>query len=320
MNVNNDMPAIKKQDKQKINKTVIITDYRCNNNCIFCIYRERREELVPRTTREIIELMDIARKRGSNYLEFIGGEFSIRPDCIELVKYGKRIGFDTISLTTNGRMYSYPKFAKAMVKAGLTSIVFSIHGPNAKIHDKLTQSPGSFKQLMAGWENFRKLSFKNIGTNTTIVKQNYKLLPEIGKLLFGNDIRNAEFIYVDPNYGGARMDFFNIMPTITDVMPYIKKCLDIGKINKISHWHIRYMPLCYLSDYLDQISELQEKKIFHTEHFGPDFQNFDVERSREMVGREKSKVCKKCKLNNVCEGIWKEYAKHHGLKELKIVS
>lgn len=303
----------------KINKTVIITDYRCNNNCIFCIYKERREEMIPRSTMEIMAIMQEARKRDNNYLEFIGGEFSIRPDCLDLVKYGNRIGFTTISLTTNGRMYSYPKFTKAMVAAGLTGIVFSIHGPNAKIHDKLTKSPGSFDQLMAGWDNFIKLGFKNIGSNTTIVKQNYKYLPQIGRLLFNKNINNAEFIFVDPNNGGAKIDFFDIMPKITEVMPYVKKCLEIGKKNKLPHWHIRYMPLCYLTDYLDQISELEEKKIFHTEHLAPDFQNFDVEKSREIAAREKSKICKKCKLNDICEGVWKEYVKNYGLSELKAV-
>ena len=35
---------------------------------------------------------------------------------------------------------------------------------------------------------------------------------------------------------------------------------------------------------------------------------------------EKTKKCKGCKLFNQCEGIWKEYLKHYGDKELKPVT
>ena len=300
-------------------KSVIITDYECNNNCLFCIDQEKRGRFRPRTTVEIIAELVAAKKRGSTYIEFIGGEISIRPDCFTIVREAKKLDFTVISLTTNGRMYSYPEFVKKMKAAGLTSIVFSIHGHNARLHDKLTRSPGSFNQLKKGLANFRKLGFKNIGSNTTIVRQNYKSLPLIGEFIYGLGIRNSEFIFVDPTSGGGKVDFFKVVPKINEIIPYVRKCLAIGRDKNIPHWHIRYLPLCRLSDYLDQISELQEVRTFHTVHIAPDFQNFDVERSRATIGRIKSKVCRECTLNNICEGVWKNYADKYGLEELKPV-
>ncbi|MFH1712561.1 MAG: hypothetical protein ABH896_00010, partial [Candidatus Jacksonbacteria bacterium] len=101
--------------------------------------------------------------------------------------------------------------------------------------------------------------------------------------------------------------------------PYVRKCLDVGKKNNIYHWAIRYVPLCHFQDYLDQVSELQEVKTFKTEHLAPDFENFNVEESRQEIGRIRPGKCKKCKLFGQCEGIWKEYLKHYGDKELKPV-
>ena len=83
------------------------------------------------------------------------------------------------------------------------------------------------------------------------------------------------------------------------------------------HWDIRYVPLCHFVGYEDQISELQEVKIFHTKHLAPDFENFDVEKSRKEVGRIKPKKCEKCKYFNFCEGIWRVYFEHYGDEELK---
>ena len=302
--------------KNKIKKTVIIIGYACNNRCMFCI-DENKRKLYNKTTQEIKNEMIGAKKRGTTYIELIGGETTIRPDALKLVSFAKELDFSTINMATNGRMFSYLEYTKKMIKAGLTDIIFSIHGHNAEIHDNLTKSLGSFKQLLAGLNNFKKLGFDKIGSNTTIVKQNYKYLPQIGKFIFDQGIRNSEFIFVDPSYGAAYDNFQELVPKISKIAPYVRKCLDIGKKNKIPHWHIRYVPLCYFQDHLNQISELQEVNTFKTEHLAPDFENFNVEESRKEVGRERTKRCKGCKLFNKCEGIWKEYIRHYGDEELK---
>ncbi len=309
--------------KDKIKKTVIITGYRCNNRCRFCMEANKRE-LPISTTLKIKRQMTEAKERGSDYLELIGGEMTIRSDIVELVKFAKSLNFKTIMMATNGRMYSYPQLAEAILGAGLNSIVFSIHGHTAKIHDWLTRVPGSFDQLKKGVKNVQTISKKlginlHMGSNTTIVKQNYKFLPQIGKYIKKLGIKDGEFIFIDPNEGAALDYFEELVPRISKVANYIHKCLDIGSKNKFLHWHVRYVPLCYFKDYLNQISELQEVKAFHTEHVAPDFYNPNVEKSRRVVGRIKTKKCKDCVLYEACEGIWKIYLERYGDKELNPV-
>lgn len=307
------------RENNKIKKTVIIVGYQCNNRCRFCIDANKRD-LVNKTTSQIKKEMIETRNRGATYLELIGGEAAIRSDTLELVSFAKNLGFKTISMATNGRMFSYPEYAQEIIKAGLTDVIFSIHGHNSKIHDSLTQSPGSFKELMRGLANFKKMGFKRIGSNTTIVKQNYRSLPQIGRFIKKQGIRNSEFIFVDPNYGGAHDDFDKLVPKISQIAPYVKKCLAIGKRNKFPHWAVRYVPLCHFQDYLDQVSELQEIETFQTEHLAPDFENFDVENSRALVGRQKTDKCESCRLFDQCEGIWKEYLRHYGDGELRPIN
>ncbi|MBU1137293.1 radical SAM protein [Patescibacteria group bacterium] len=304
--------------KKKIKKTVLIIGYQCNNNCRFCVDADKRN-LVNKTTEEIKREITAAKARGTTYLELIGGEVTIRPDAVELISFAKNSGFETINLATNGRMLAYPKYAKKIIEAGLTDIIFSIHGYNAKTHDYLTQSAGSFEQLRKGLKNIKKLGFEHIGSNTTIVKGNYKHLEQIGQFIHRQGIRNSEFIFVDPNCGGAHNNFYEYVPKISEAAPYIKKCLAIGKKNKISHWHIRYIPLCYFTDYLTQISELEEVATFKTEHLAPDFQNYDVETSRKEIGRQKTDRCRGCKLFNQCEGIWTTYLEKYGDRELTAI-
>lgn len=299
-----------------IKKTVIITGYNCNNKCKFCIDDDKRH-LREKTTEEIIAEMIEAKIRKRSYLEIIGGEQTIRPDILYLVKTAKKLKFKTIAMATNGRMLAYTDFAEKLIQAGLTSIIFSIHGHNGKLHDSITRVNGSFQQLINGIMNVKKMKFKNIGSNTTIIKENYIFLPKIGKFLFTLGIKNSEFIFVDSNYGAAKNHFDKLVPKISIAAPYIRKCLDIGKKNNVPHWHIRYVPLCYFRDYKEQISELYEVKKFQSEHLAPDFKNFEVEDSRKEIGRIKTKKCERCCDKNACEGIWKEYFKHYGDKELK---
>lgn len=300
----------------KVKKTVIFTDYQCNNNCLFCIDKYKRS-IKGKSSDEIKHEIIKAKKRGTKYLEFIGGEVTIRRDSIEIFSFANSIGFKDIALATNGRMLSYKDYVKKLLHAGINHIILSIHGHTKELHDHLTQSKGSFDQLMAGMRNLREMQFDNIGSNTTIVKQNYKVLPKIGKFLLENNIRNSEFIFVDPNYGAAKKNFYNLVPRISDIAPYIHKCLDLGRKKNISHWHIRYVPLCYFLDYLDQVSELDEVKKFKTEHIAPDFENNEVEKSRAIVGRAKLDKCKACVYYDLCEGIWIEYINKYGDLELK---
>ncbi len=304
---------------RKVKKTVIIMGYECNNNCRFCI-DANKHSFANKSTAQIEKEIEGAKKRGTTYLEFIGGETTIRPDFLSLVKTAKSLGFKTIMIATNGRMLSYPEYAKKLIEAGLNSVVFSIHGYNAKTHDFLTRSKGSFSQLVKGFNNVKKLlGVEAIGSNTTIVNQNYKSLPKIGKFIYGLGIRNAEFIFVDCNEGGAHNSFDEFVPRISEAAPFIRQCLDIGKKSDFGHWHIRYVPLCYFTDYLDQVSELLEVKRFQTEHLAPDFVNFDVEGSRPLVGRAKTDRCRGCRLFDQCEGIWKAYLEHYGDEELRPV-
>jgi len=311
------------KNRQKIKKTVIITGYRCNNRCRFCMEANKRD-LPMRTTLEIEQEMVGARQRGTDYIELIGGEMTIRPDIVRLIKSAKKLGFSTIMMSTNGRMYSYPELTEAILKAGLNSFVFSIHGHTKELHDWLTRVPGSFDQLKHGVKNVQRISKKlglniNIGSNTTIVKQNYRFLPQIGEYIRRLGIGNSEFIFVDCNEGGAYDHFYEFVPKISKIADYVHKCLDIGKRDRLKHWHVRYVPLCYIQDYLGQISELQDVAIFHTEHIAPDFYNPNVEEGRRLVGRTKTRKCKSCKLYAQCEGIWKVYLEGYGDKELKPV-
>lgn len=297
----------------KIKKTVIFLGYSCNNNCLFCCNSKKRNQKES-DSETIKRRIYHERKLGSTYLEFVGGEPTIRKDIFDLVKFAKKIGYETIMLATNGRMFSSIEFAKKIIETGLNHIVFSIHGHVPELHDSLTQTPESFNQLVKGINNLKKIGFSNIGSNTTIVKQNYKFLRDIAELLERLGIINSEFIFVDPTNGFDKFLFERVVPTYEETAGDINKLLEFAKKRHIRNLHIRYYPLCFIDEkFHESVSELKEIKNFHTRHFAPDFINLNSEYGRKINSRKKADFCVACKFEDDCEGFWKEYLKYRDI-------
>ena len=300
---------------KRMQKLVLFTGFSCSSHCHFCIDLNKRD-LPDKSTRKIVEEMMQAKATGVEYLEMIGGEATIRGDFIPLVRTAKKLGFKDIVVVTNGRMFASADFATAAVAAGLTDLVFSIHGPDAKLHDELTHVSGAFDELIQGVANVRRAGLQRIFGNCTVIKQNMKRLPEIADLFLRLDIHHVEFIFVDPTYGGAYTNFAGLVPRISEAAPYMREALDVGRRGGTRDFVARYVPLCHFTDYIDQISEIREVATFRTRHWAPDFTNDDVGAGRVIAGRSKTERCEGCSLYDQCEGIWKEYIQRYDDSEL----
>jgi MoaA/NifB/PqqE/SkfB family radical SAM enzyme len=282
-------------DKNETGQVVTSFGDRCNNCCIFCFNRNRGRLRDETRSLEVVKRdIVLGAQNGATILSLEGGEPTINKEIFEIIKFARRKGFSKIEIITNGRMLSYEKFAKEIIKVGVTKIIFSIHGHNPELHDLLTRVPGSFEQLTRGIINIKKLNFSNIGSHTVIIKYNYRYLPRIGRLLTSFNIRDATFSFVIP-MGDAKNNFFKIVPYISETTPFLYKTLDIGKKHGF-FWKVRYYPLCCLGDY----KKFSQRVIYE-----------------KIPKREKAPQCFKCEYFDECDGIWEEYIKNMGYNELK---
>lgn len=291
----------------------IKTGFNCNNRCQFCVQGNKRDLYGNKTTEEVKKILDDA-KLTCDGIVFTGGEVTIRPDVIELVKYAKHLGFKSIQIQTNGRRFAYKDFCLQLIQAGANQFSPALHGHTAELHDKLTQVPGSFKQVIAGIKNLRSLH-QYILTNTVIVEDNYKYLPEIAKVLIEAGVNQYQFAFVHA-LGSAGENFENIVPRKSAVAPYLKQALEIGiqaGVNVMSE----AMPYCFLLGYEKYIAEniMPETKIYDAREVIESFKE-----ARTQTGKSKHDKCRQCKYDNVCEGPWREYPEHYGWDEFIPVS
>lgn len=289
--------------------------YQCNNNCLFCVNANERKKCNHKSFEEIKNHIEEAKNNGVKKIVFSGGEPTIYPKIIEIIKFTSELNFKEIWIVTNGKMFYYKKFVEKIIDAGLTNVLFSLLGHNSQLHDYLTRSPGSFKQLIEGIKNLDD-SGMILADNTVILKLNYRYLTQIINILSKFNLLFFELTFVNP-CGNAWKYKEKMIPKLTSVMPFVYRVLDESTGIFKSLNTLEAIPFCFLKGYEKHSAEIymaKDRKLF-----APNFTITDLNKSRIENAKIKGLQCKKCKFFLVCEGIWINYAKIYGITELKPV-
>ncbi|MBI2134881.1 radical SAM protein [Candidatus Woesearchaeota archaeon] len=284
--------------------------FSCNMRCNFCVQGDKRLCYKDKTTEELTKLIEENYARGIKEIVFTGGEPTVRKDIVRLVWHAKKTGYELIQIQTNGRRFCYMDFCKAIVMAGATEFSPSIHGSCAEIHDVMTQAPGAFGQVVQGIKNLKKLK-QRVMTNTVITKQNYKDLPDIARLLVSLDVDQYQFAFVHI-LGSADKNRDLVVPKKSEIMPYVKKGLDIG-INAGKRVMTEAIPYCFMRGYEDYIAEriIPSTRV---EDATWTIENYTEFRLNEGKIKNPEK-CRDCIYYDICEGPWKEYPEMYGWDE-----
>jgi len=260
--------------------------FNCNNHCDFCAQGDKRTRIKTKPFEEILH-----------------------PQIIDIVKKAKELGYEVIQLQTNGRTFAYYDFCKELKKAGVNQMGPSLHGSKPEIHEKLTHSKDSFKQVVQGIINCKKLGMYVL-TNSVITSFNYKDLPELAKLLVYLKVDQYQLAFVHI-IGTAWENREWIVPKKSEIMPYVYKALDIGIKNKVL-CYTEAIPYCFMKGYEQCVVEriIPEGPVADADVFVENYGDY-----RRNEGKIKHKKCKKCKYFKICEGPWREYPEIYGWSE-----
>lgn len=305
----------------------IPTSLACNNRCIFCLDKRVRDgkRMMP-SYYEIEKILKENKSIGT--VIFTVREPTLNPGLVGYIKAAKEIGYKEIAIITNGRRLSYKKFCKRIIAAGANRIEVSIHGHNAKIHDALTRTPGSFKQTLSGLRNLHKLKKQfnfRIFTSTTLTKLNYPYLDRILDRLLPLRIDTINLNLVEPG-GNALIHFGAVVPKCSDV---VKKFFGVikgkGLIQRKENTHpeviITGVNRCMIGRKYENYIGGRETIHIPKRNSDGTIQTKGKAKGIEIIeqGAEKIKLesCKRCTFYSSCKGIWKEYIKRFGADEFK---
>ena len=170
----------------------------CNSHCLFCLDSDTPRNLFLPFDEVVGELRRGRLELDADKVIISGGEASLHPQFHELIAAAKDMGYDRVQTVTNGWMFADASFYKDAVAAGLGEITFSLHGHTQKLHDHLTQHPGSFPRLIKGMVRAVRRRDLIVNVDVVINKQNVAVIDRILELCIGLGVTEFDLLHVIP--------------------------------------------------------------------------------------------------------------------------
>ncbi len=219
----------------------------CNQRCTFCLDSMNQDGTMI-DVESLKAYIALGRRMGRERLILSGGEASVHPQYVELIRYGKQLGYDWIQTITNGMMFSYKRFANACAEAGLNEATVSMHSHTAHVHDKLTGTPGAFVTGIKGIQNLWDTGKVVVNIDVVINKQNYKQLPEILEFYYNLGIREFDLLHIIPFGRGFDEHRHSLFFDLNDAVPYFRKAFKLADREGVYLWTNR-LPVMYLEGF-----------------------------------------------------------------------
>jgi MoaA/NifB/PqqE/SkfB family radical SAM enzyme len=276
-------------------KVIMNVTYVCNNHCTFCAVGTRTQ-IDGHPTRQR-EYLDAYRAEGVRMVDFDGGEPTLNPELIPLIQYARSIGYDRINVTTNGRLCYYEDFATKLVRSGLTTLLFSVHGPDARTHAQQVGVAEAFDQTVGGIRQCVRHAPRGVelGMNITLTKGNHEKLEAVAELALELGLPWLNIQFLTP-FGRATSSVAPDTQAAADIaMRVIDRFRSRMKIQIIN------LPFCFMPDYeafmLGDLAKLERHMIF--------VNNETVNLATYLAERRTKKpVCETCPHAVFCGGFY----------------
>lgn len=224
-------------------KVIMNVTYVCNNHCTFCATGTRTQvHGHPPNQRE--QLLKY-RKLGVEMVDFDGGEPTLNPELIPLVRYARHLGYRQVNVTTNGRTAFYEDYARKLVTSGLTTLLFSVHGPDAKTHASQVGVMEAFDQTIGGIRNAtkHKPAGVELGMNITVTKGNWNKQEALAELAWSLDLKWMNIQFLTPFGRATSWVAPDTQKAADETMRLIDRWKDRMKLQVIN------LPFCFMPGY-----------------------------------------------------------------------
>lgn len=173
---------------RRINYLRISLTDACNLRCVYCMpenmtFRPRHELM---TDEEILYLVRVGASLGVHKIRLTGGEPTIRPNLVELVRgIAQTPGITDLAMTTNGILLD--KLAKPLAQAGLQRVNISVDTLDAEKFHKITRW-GHIDDVWRGIRAAEQAGMTPIKLNSVVVRNfNEDDMIDLARLTLEND-------------------------------------------------------------------------------------------------------------------------------------
>jgi wyosine [tRNA(Phe)-imidazoG37] synthetase (radical SAM superfamily) len=283
--------------------------FTCNNACVFCCDPVPADSvrLAPAVARQMLE-----DNVALGTVVFTSHEPTLNSDLVTWVGWASELGYEKVSLVTNGRRLAKRDLAARLVAAGLDTVDISIHGHTAPLHERITRRRGSFAEAVAGIEAMRAererhpLSLKLL---STVTGMNVAHLPDMADFMFGFEPEsyglNAVFLS-----GAALENADEVAVSYEAIIDSFARCLQPHHHRDIS---------------LSEIPPCRTHGRLPPEYIGvrEDFHGVQIDAQGRIQGSRLAlappgrgfayrDACQRCAYRPVCDGVPEAYQERFG--------
>lgn len=145
-----------------------LTD-RCNLRCSYCAAHAQAPSGAALTREEIRRLVTIFGRLGVRRVRLTGGEPTLRPDLLEVVRDVRAApGIEEIALTTNG--FRLDELAAPLREAGVSRLNVSLDTLDGDRLSRICGRPVRIDHLLAGIEAAARAGYASLKLNTVVMR------------------------------------------------------------------------------------------------------------------------------------------------------
>ena len=161
----------------------------CNFRCAYCYLADRTAGVDEMSREEIKDVIGQAKELGARKIIILGGEPSIYPHLIEMLRFLGSLGLE-IEIFTNGT--GVTEELATVLAEEKARVVVKMNSRDAGIQDRLAGKKGAFGIIGQALENLRRVGYPSnelfLAASTVICRQNLEELPALWQWLRGQDI------------------------------------------------------------------------------------------------------------------------------------
>lgn len=291
----------------------IVLHYDCNLKCTYCTITDEMRARAGVSTQAVAIEIDRAARDGCTAISITGGEPTIRPDLLKLIRYAKKRGFESIKVQTNGLVFAAERNLKRALDAGLNTVGVSVHGyhPGAAAYDQITQAEGA-QALMLGAIDRLVAAGVTLTVDLIMMEQTRGTLLSAIEYLHGRGVERFNLWLVSLTDGNAS-NTESLVP-ISELADEMRACFQYGREHGVSVQSL-HVPRCLLAGYEDHVAHPGEGR--HVRVVSPNAV-FDLSKSR-LTGGVKPPACSSCRYFDRCPGLREDYVERFGTDELQPV-
>lgn len=283
----------------------VILGYDCNLACDYCTITPamRSRALAPSA---VVEALRDGRRRDYDRVAFTGGEPTIRPDLLALIKAAAKLGYADIKLQSNGLLFSAANVER-LLAAGVTRFHVSIHTHEPAAYDALVRHADAHALMDQGLRNV-VASGRHVVVDVIVKHDTFRRLPDAINWIAAHEVPEVHVWYVSLTDGNAS----NVasLPAMSEAVPFMREAFARARTHGIDIKSL-HVPRCLLGEDWQHAWDPGTQRVMVVT---PDA-SFELKDSR-LAGQQQVAACGGCSFEELCPGVRPDYLARFGDREI----